>query len=181
MAHLYTLDIEDAGMTDEMFPKVVQHVTKQLAQMEKDIAEERVYIDKLNELVQENLFDKVDSIIKRYQGMVRTCRKRCRHCSCDDSSDDGSNEDDEDDLDKLTRKMGKEIGELLPQEEAGWFSDKYEFAHGPMLDLRMKDATIMIMKVYHWCAYCSPAGDAWDDLIPYYLARNVKELRKCCF
>lgn len=76
--------------------------------------------------------------------------------------------------------MGEDIGKLIAiaQEDDTYFYDKYEFAYGPMLDARMNDATIMIMKVYHWCVHVKPAYQAWDELIPYYLERNVTELRK---
>lgn len=157
MSRLYTLDIEWEALTDVNIGVIREQVDAELDTLEASIYEELVNICKLNRLVTADLLPKVDRLIDEYDRKT-VSKKRARH-------------------EELTGELGLRIHDLLPVEETEWFAKTYEFGTGPMLDLHMNDSTILILKVYHWCANTTPKSTVWDEMIPLYRARKVKEFR----
>jgi hypothetical protein len=176
---LYSLDIQWKNRTDTKLLLIKEQVNAELDEMIKGHQEERKRIEELNRLVTAELFPKVDALVRECCAEIEALdpekkRKRCKHCM--GMVDGGEDFNDEDNEDTLTYQLAQRILELLP-EQVRWYCDQYEFGAGEMIEECMNDDTIMILKLYKWCGELPPYSQAWDQLIPAYLARDVKTLR----
>lgn len=171
---MYTLDIEDWAETDVNIEEIRKRVLEELDELQDRLCEDKDHILALNHRVTSALYPKIDVLIREYEARVDSVepKKRCSRCKRQKGC-----ECPDDAVEELTKELGDRIGELLPLDDCVWFTDRYEFGCHPMLDKYMNDDTLMIMKLYNFCAKCTPHAYAWNEAIPFFRARAVAAMR----
>lgn len=167
---MYELEIYREGQTDIHLPRILADITQDLTKWQKKLEDQRDQIFQLNILVTETLFPQVDRLVKEYQQRFNQLSNRKRKRECDNCDINTCKACD------LGRELADDILRLLPQEETKWFMETFEFGYGPMLDAYMDGATLLILKLYNWARY--PSYRLWDEAIPYYLERDIEQMRE---
>jgi hypothetical protein len=184
--------------TEEKLLLIAAQVNRELQEMQRKVKEQREFVDELNKSITSALYPEVDALVEEYRQKIATLKnpnKRMKS-ECTDEKKKKKNarskvamtkllahlevvqelRDEKKKKGKLTDELGDRILSILPGDGGNQFY--YLITNEePMLVRMMNDETFLIFQLYASCK-CWPHSDAWDDVIPAYLARDVEQLRE---